>query len=796
MGSSAKKVPALLLALLMTAGLLGGCVGKPAVIRSKESDLPTLTFSEDGPEAGLNREPTQQDVYRPTGNQLVDGKEYGIDYISLYDQFGAGTSIKDVTEDPETGLVYLNAPDGKQYELGLDFLSMAMVYNTDLTGSVYDSEEDVYAAWWRYYVTRWNLLLPEIPLYCNEYYDIFSAEITGVEEHPTNPYWSPARALLYWASEKEDNSLILGSTGALAGKFRYPAYGEREGAAYSENPGDWEIYRLITGLDTVVTDREGRYLVNPTAVKAFETTENEDGTVTYTITLYDDMKFSDGSPVTAKNYLYMPMVFSSYLAKIGIRRVPWAFRRFVGYDDYQSYNGWDEAQAYLYPEAVGFEGLRLLGDFKFSVTVAAEYVPFFFSLDYVVFSPTHRDLWVGNGDIADDGEGCYFTEGFYAEGEALELPICINAIGADPSIPCAGPYVPVSWDENAGRVILRRNPYFKGNYEGVKPSIETVIWQRVGEAEQLSALTEGQVDYLSDITLSSTEKSSNGITDLLPIFSIFDKSSAGSVNDLPAKVISTAESSDGAFLFTHYSRAGYGKLAFRCDFGPVQFPEVRQAIALCMDRTAFADEYTGGLGGIVDGPYYTGSWMYKAAVRQGMTLDPYTTSPEEAVRVLEEGGWIYDKDGKPYTQGVRYKKIPGEYATETDILYKSPDGEYVTAKVGDDYYMPLVLNWFGSEENSVTPVLERRFEQNELLAAAGFQVEKRIGPFQIMFDEFYQNYPYSGFWQPPSYNVFNFAANFDDPGYDCSFKMTVDPDMYDNYSAYFFKDPADLYWKE
>ena len=762
MKSSNKKALALLLALLMTAGLLGGCVGKHAVFKGKESDLPSPTFSEDGPEAGPNQGPAQQqDVYRPTGNQLVDGKEYGIDYISLYDQFGAGTSIKDVTEDPETGLVYLNAPDGKQYELGLDFLSMAMVYNTDPTGSVYDSEEDVYAAWWRYYVTRWNRLLPEIPLYCNEYYDVFSAKITGVQEHPTNPYWGPAQALLYWASEKEDNSLILGSTEELTGKFRFPGYCTASYNSSSIAAGDRDICSLITGLETVVTDREGRYIVNPTAVKDLQTAENEDGTVTYTITIYDDLKFSDGSPVTAKNYLYFPMVFSSHSAALAVNTVPDELRRYVGYEGFHYYGAYEEGTK------LDFPGLRLLDDYRFSVTVTKDYVPYFFAQGiYPAFAPTHKSLWIKGGDIADDGEGCYFTGDFYETSGQVEL-IQEHAIHADPSVPCAGPYCFDSWDEDTGRVILRRNPYFKGNYEGVKPSIETVIWQAVDPDAMPEALESGAVDYLSMVR------------------------EPGDIDELLA-----LQAEPGAVASTHYTRAGYGKLAFRCDLGPVQFPEVRQAIALCMDRPAFADEYNAGHGSVVDGPYYTGSWMYREAVKQGMTLDPYTTSLEEAVRVLEEGGWIYDKDGKPYTQGVRYKKIPAAYATENDIRYKSLDEEYTVTLVDGNYYMPLVLNWYGVEDSSFTGVLERRFEQNELLSSAGFRVDKYLGPFVLMIDELAQSYPYSGIVPTPRYNVFSFATGFEAPNYDYSFNMTIDPCMYDDYSIYYIKDPADLYWKE
>ena len=37
----------------------------------------------------------------------INGKEYGVDYTSLYSQFGKDTTIADVTEDEETGLCYI-----------------------------------------------------------------------------------------------------------------------------------------------------------------------------------------------------------------------------------------------------------------------------------------------------------------------------------------------------------------------------------------------------------------------------------------------------------------------------------------------------------------------------------------------------------------------------------------------------------------------------------------------------------------------------------------------------------------
>ena len=117
--------------------------------------------------------------------KTLTGKEYGVDYTSLYSQFGKDITIADVIEDEETGFAYIEK-DGVEYELGLDFLSMAMVYNAVPAGD-YETADDAYAAWWRLYMQRWNALLPEIPLYSNEYYDLYNAQIKGMDEHPTNP---------------------------------------------------------------------------------------------------------------------------------------------------------------------------------------------------------------------------------------------------------------------------------------------------------------------------------------------------------------------------------------------------------------------------------------------------------------------------------------------------------------------------------------------------------------------------------------------------------------------------------
>lgn len=686
----------------------------------------------------------------------INGKEYGVDYTSLYSQFGKETTIADVTEDEETGLCYIEK-DGVEYELGLDFLSMAMVYNTQVVDG-WDTEDDVYATWWRYYMQRWNYLMPEIPLYANEYYDLYNAQIKGTDEHPTNPYWSPAAALIDWTSEKEDNSIILGNNTDLSGKFRYAAFG-------GSNPGaaDLDVQNLSTGLETVATTKEGGFEWNPTVVKSHEETMNEDGTRTYTVTIYDDLKLSDGTPVTVKNYVVFPMVFSSPVAVAAAGKDHQSGMTLEGFKTFNTYDGTEGSGT------KELAGLRMIDDYTYAITVSADYANYFYAISYAGLSAYDVSLWIGDADVKDDGNGVYFTDDFYAKKDdkyVMADHIVESSLNTDTTYPYSGPYMVTSYDSADKSAVLELNPNFKGNYEGVKPTIAKVVYKKIVSSTQLEDLKAGTLDVIGGIT----------------------------GGDETNEALALADGSEGKYVYTHYSRAGYGKLGFRADYGPAQFTEVRQAVAYCMDRAKFAKDFTGGYGGVVDGPYYSGSWMYKAAVDQGMILNAYATSVDSAIEVLTEGGWVYDAEGNDYVEGVRYKKIPGDIATENDINYKSKDGAYVTTKVGDDYYMPLVLNWYGTTDNPFTDQLMTGFASNDNVIAAGFNVQYTIGDFAPMLDELYQAAVYGYYSGSPMYSVFNFATGFTSAAYDYSYQMTIDPAMYDDYSAYYIKDQADIFW--
>ena len=403
--------------------------------------------------------------------------------------------------------------------------------------------------------------------------------------------------------------------------------------------------------------------------------------------------------------------------------------------------------------------------------MSAEYQPFFYELAILDYCPYPIEVIAPGCEVADDGTGVYIRnidstiEAPIFTAELLEETILDPETGylSHPSV-VSGPYALVSFDWETRTAVFEINEYYKGNSAGETPSIPRIVYRTVSSDTMIAELESGEVDLLNKCVQADVIDAGLALTE------------------------------DAAYSASDYARSGYSFISFNCEQTAVSSQAVRQAIAYCMDRAKFAKDFTGGYGGVVDGPYYSGSWMYKAAVDQGMILNAYATSVDSAIEVLTEGGWVYDAEGNDYVDGVRYKKIPGDIATENDINYKSKDGAYVTTKVGDDYYMPLVLNWYGTSDNPFTDQLMTGFASNDNVIAAGFNVQYTIGDFSPMLDELYQAAVYGYYSGSPMYSVFNFATGFTSAAYDYSYQMTIDPAMYDDYSAYYIKDQADIFW--
>lgn len=566
------------------------------------------------------------------------------------------------------------------------------------------------------------------------------------------------------------NRVILGNTTELSGDFRYAGWGGSSAGA-----ADQDIMRLTTGYGTMETNQGGAYVWNQTSVKEHTETENEDGTYTVTVTINEGLTFSDGTPITAANYVARVLAFSTPVA-VAAEQPGTAGQSFVGFAEFSKYTG-EEAEG----ASKVFSGIRLLDDYTFSVTVSSDFYPYYFAYTYAAFDPDPLGLWLGDGvEVKDDGEGCYLSDEFYAKNEAGEYLTAAHMSESRYDVskyPFSGAYTITSWDEGTKECTLTLNPAFKGNFEGQLPSIETVVYGKIVEETQLEQLKTGALDVLSNVTGGDATKAALEVVD------------------------------DVNFSEVHYQRAGYGKIEFECDFGPTSFPEVRQAVAYLLNRAEFCQAFTGGYGVVVDGPYSPDFDMWQA-VKDDIELIDYSYSPDNAKKVLEDGGWIYNSKGEPYVEGatgvdaVRYKKLTEEEANAKDIFGNDAGNKtyasvantdnvvYKTVEINGEYYMPLAINWFGTTPNSVTDLLSTKLANSTDVAAAGMVIRATAGDFTTLLGNIYRDAS-MGYAGTPVYGMLNLATGWNSAVYDYAFNWSTSV-QYADYSSNKVIDPYDL----
>ena len=735
-----KRIISLTLVLVMMLAMFAGC-GNNNTTPTDGAQTPTSGSAEV--------------VYGEV--DLADAVEHA-DYTSVYDMIGAEVTIDMVTEDPETGLATVDY-EGKTYELGMDFLSMAMVYNCTPAGD-FATAEDVYNEWWTLYIQRWNYLVPEVPLYSNQYFDLYNAKI---ENFVTSPYWSPRNAIIS-ASVKEgyDNSVILGSSTELSGAFRNSSWGKS-----SPGSSDQDIELLTSGHATAYSNFDGAYQWNYTVLAEEPVgVKNEDGTLTYTLKINKGLVYSDGSELTALDYIAGILANSTDVV-VAAGGTGNSGMQLVGYEEFKAYTGEGEK--------VYFSGIKLIDDYTFSMTFLPEYADYYYAMTYAALTPRPVAMYLGDNEVvvAEDGS-CGLSDGFYAkvEKDGAETYAMVDVINAnlawDSDLPYSGPYVVSNYDASTLTATLTLNPNYVGDDIRGKASIETITYVKMVSETQMDQFKSGQIDVLAGITGAAETQAA----------------------------LATVEAEPEKYAETHYDRAGYGKLAFRCDLGPTAMTEVRQAVIYTINRPEFAQTFTGGYGSVVNGPYYEGMASYKANA-DTINLNPYSYSADSAVAVLEEAGWIYNDKGQefvPGTDAVRYKKLSGYELSEENLQYASVDNAYKTLKINGEYYMPLAINWYGTQPNEVTDQLITAWQTNpNATTELGMYITYTSCDFTTgLYGEYLQIEGY-GWDGVAKCAAINFATGFNSAIYDQSFYWTIDQSMYADYSNNYLMDEADFW---
>ena len=512
-------------------------------------------------------------------------------------------------------------------------------------------------------------------------------------------------------TETRPNRIIYGSTTGISGDLG--------NAWWTNNADDATLRGLIDDYQVVVSDQGGAFVVNETVCGGIETTDNEDGSKTFTVKINEGLTFNNGEPITAANYVAYALVMYSPAALEASVQV--AADQIVGAADYQS-----GTTSYL-------SGIRLLDEYTYSVTISADYVPYYYELTYASFTPIYLPQYASADlTVKDDGQGAYLDGGSLV---ASEIDASRWVYEGRVS---AGPYQVVSVDTGANEAVLELNPNYAGNFEGQKPSIEQVVMVKSVTETEFDALKTGSIDLLNQL---SDGNEINTALDLVE---------------------------EGGYEVSAFERSGYGQLTFQCDFGPTQFEAVRHAVAYLLDRNDFANQFCQGHGSVVQGPYGLSMWMYKDSEELfASELDTYAYDPAKAVEILEADGWVLDENGNPYESGTRYKEVTAEEAGDYPLNVTLADGRIL---------MPLHIMWASSEDNPVSELLAVMLTNGQQTADAGMVIEQTTMTFDELLLYLYRDATQGDKYGVPTYGMYNLATNYE-ANYDQSYYFTSDPDM-------------------
>ncbi|MBS3971453.1 MAG: ABC transporter substrate-binding protein [Erysipelotrichia bacterium] len=369
-----------------------------------------------------------------------------------------------------------------------------------------------------------------------------------------------------------------------------PAFSGNLIGGFGNNAYDVIVRNMIWGYATYTTTIGGEIVLDPTVVKTVTTAVNDAGDKTYTFELNTNLKWSDGTAITADDYVFALLFASSPQWRLA-GASDTTGRELVGYS------------AYNKGEATVFEGVKKLGTHSFSVTISNDYLPYFYETLYAAVSPVPLHVWGQGVTIGEDGSslvGDVTAAATYVAGTERFAPSVTS-----------GPFKFVSNIDK--RMTVKFNPEYVGDYRGVKAKLDTVIVQEVNQDLDVDLVIAGEVDIVT-----------------------------GVIQDAKIKKAIVSDQVD----LINYKRNGYGFIGFTTDFGPTKDLNYRKAVAHLIDRQQFVTTILGGYGAMVNAEYGLAQWMYDAkAAELNENLINYVVNVDEANRLLDLTEWKFEADG-------------------------------------------------------------------------------------------------------------------------------------------------------
>ncbi len=367
---------------------------------------------------------------------------------------------------------------------------------------------------------------------------------------------------------------------------------------FSSSSYDMDVVHLISGTGTIAQTSAGKLVVNKGIVEndKVELVDDADGNKVVTWKIRKDLKWSTGKPITAKDFAFSLLFQNSKEWKAAGASVS-PSEEIIGLVDYS--NG----------KADAIKGVKLVDDHTISLTIDKSKYPYFYEYSYYGIDAL---------SLEDIGEGLKVESGDFGVklvGDVAAAAKAIKAKQVDSRKPTStyGKYVIDKTSET--EVVFKLNPNYVGNYEGVKPTIPTIVLKaNKNEELRFQRLSQGEVDYV-------------------PSF-------------IDAKQVAEAKKSPDKFTLHALPRNGYGVLNFANEFGPTKDVHVRRGIAHLTNRSKVIADVFGGDGIATHGEYAIAQWMVKEKEAElNEKLNKYSFDVALANKEFDQSEYRFEADG-------------------------------------------------------------------------------------------------------------------------------------------------------
>ena len=469
------------------------------------------------------------------------------------------------------------------------------------------------------------------------------------------------------------DELIVGNPTITKGDFFTEMFGN--------DTADIDVRALIHGYNLVNWDQsQGVYVIDESVVENMLVAEDNDGNKTYFLGLYEDLYYSDGTPITAWDYAFSLLLMMSHeIEEIGGKI--YRSEHILG------------SREYLQGTVPYLQGVGVIDDHQLAITLDGEFLPYFFEPGLLlcvpypisVIAPGCKVYAGGDADLGDGyGYGIWIGNEDSGKTEPVFTAELLRQTILDPetgynSHPAvvSGPYRLLDWDGTTAHFEI--NEYYKGawlystldegfpfevkEYTGVgsgtsdmdshtgpnifkvtrvasdgkektmylaKPTIRHIDYTVADNDTLPQDLEEGKLHLANKVVYGPTIMEITGMAKALaPAEDAEEPEDGEEEPDEDDEDEEEPEEEDNAIQYQNYPRIGLAFLTFTYENPTVHEMEVRQAMAWCMDRDQMTKDYCSLFGQVVNGYYGIEQWEY--LICQGLMNYPVHQEGDEGL---------------------------------------------------------------------------------------------------------------------------------------------------------------------